>query len=306
MSNGLTGLLNALQERDRLLAFSARLQGLKDEGSLSAGEYSTGKADYEGRIEASTRRIATLKGALAKELEAIRREAEMCQLRIESAAAHHEAGELTDSAFESETRRWTSQLDRIEEQAAAYEAAIVAESAADIEGPEAATAIEPNPDQIPPRTRTRGAAKPSPTNEAETRTPSRGWTKLRIAALVAAAMLLVSVRLPWIAPTDLLGKELGAAPGISVTFLAALGGVVFGLVAIGSAFIRVPRTRGIVQLLAGLLAIAALVGAVFLGELPLHDSYFRELIVLREGFFAYLVAGAGLALLGIMQSRRWA
>lgn len=305
MSNALNGLLNALQERDRLRAFSSRLGSLRDDGTLSGDEYATGKADYEGRIDASTRRIDALKAALAKELEAARREAEMCQLKIESAEAHHEAGETSDSAFQSERQRWNTQLGRIEEQVAALEAALAAESAADLEGLRIETSDERPSPSSQAKTPKRVAASRS-VREAPTSAPARGWTKLRIAAAVAGTILLVSVRLAWIAPTELLGNGLSAEPGVSVTFLAGLGGIVLGLTAIGVSFVRKPRLRGVLQLAAGLLAFVALVGAVFLGELPLHDGYFRELIVLREGFFAYVIACLGLAVLGILQSRQWA
>ena len=130
------------------------------------------------------------------------------------------------------------------------------------------------------------------------------WTPLRIAALATGVILVISVRLAWLAPTELLGSNLAVEAGVSVTFIAGLAGIVCGLIAVGASFIRTPHTRGIAQLIVGCLALASLVAAVLLGELPLLDSYFRELVVLREGLFAYLAAAAGLAVLGIMQMRR--
>jgi len=84
-----------------------------------------------------------------------------------------------------------------------------------------------------------------------------------------------------------------------------MGGLLCGLAGTGVSFIRTPSTRGLLHAVAGLLAIAALIAAVFLGELPLHDTYFRQLVTLREGFFAYVVAATGLAVLGFLQRRSY-
>jgi predicted lipid-binding transport protein (Tim44 family) len=109
-----------------------------------------------------------------------------------------------------------------------------------------------------------------------------------------------------LAPTPALGTTSPADPGVYVSFLAGLAGFLCGLAAIGFSFVRKARTKGILQLVCGLLALAALAGAILFEELPLLNSYFRALIVLREGFYLYIVAAAALAVTGIMQSRRWA
>lgn len=305
MDDRLAGLRAALDERDRLQSFASRLESLKSEGSLSAAEYSTGTADYDSRIAATTARIEALKTAIRKELEACEREADMCHLRLEGAEARHLAGELTLTQFEDERRKWNAHSRRIEEQSTALEVALAAESIAEL-GDEVGTfSSEPPVAPSIPAAAARPEARQAPSHIASPPT-TRAWTRLRVAALGAAIILIISVRLAWIAPTELLGNDLRAEAGVSVTFLAGLGGILCGLIAIGASFIRTSRTRGTVQILAGCLALAALGAAVVLGELPLHDSYFRELVVLREGFFTYLVVAAGLAVLGFIQMRQWA
>jgi len=304
MPEALVSVRAALEERDRLLGFASRLDDLKAEGTLSAADYSAGRADYDGRIAAATTRIQGLKSALRKELEASEREGEMCRLKLEGAEAHHLAGELTDAEFRAEERRWNAHQRRVEERCSELEIALTAESAEDLGEMGIASASE----QAAVPTTPGKKAKPAKLHAAAATTSpqeARAWTRLRIAALVAAILLLVSVRLTWLAPTDLLGKDLGGESGASVSFLAAVGGLLCGLAGIGVSFIRTPRTRGLLQLAAGIVAFGALVAAVFLGELPLHDSYFRELVILREGFFAYVVAALGLAALGFLQWRRY-
>ena len=305
MPESLVSLRSALEERDRLLGFASRLEDLKAEGTLSAVDYSAGRADYDGRINAATTRIHALRSALTKELEASEREGEMCRLKVEGAEAHHLAGELTDAEFHAEERRWTAHKRRIDERCSQLEIALVAESAEDLGDIGIASAPEEAPAPTTPEKKKIKPAKSFAADATTSPPQSRGWTRLRIAALVAAVLLLVSVRLTWLAPTDLLGKDLGGESGASVSFLAAMGGLLCGLAGTGVSFIRTPSTRGLLHAVAGLLAIAALIAAVFLGELPLHDTYFRQLVTLREGFFAYVVAATGLAVLGFLQRRSY-
>jgi hypothetical protein len=304
MAESLVSLRTALEERDRLLGFASRLEDLKAEGTLSAADYSAGRSDYDGRIAAVTARIQALKSAIRKELEASEREGDLCRLKLEGAEANHLAGELTDTEFRAEERRWNAHQRRVEERCSELEIALTAESAEDLG--DMGVAIAPEQPTTPAAPEKK--AKPAKLHAAAAATSTavaRGWTRLRIAALVAAVLLLVSVRLTWIAPTDLLGKDLGGESGASVSFLAAVGGLLCGLAGIGVSFVRTPHTRGLLQIAAGIIAICALVAAVFLGELPLHDSYFRELVILREGFFAYVVAALGLTVLGFLQWRRY-
>jgi hypothetical protein len=53
------------------------------------------------------------------------------------------------------------------------------------------------------------------------------------------------------------------------------------------------------------LAYTALGAGIGLGELPLHNSYFRDLIVLQEGFFLYVVVAIALVVVGILEKREY-
>ena len=307
MAEALVSLRAALEERNRLLTFASRLEDLNAEGSLSETDYSTGRADYDSRIIAATVRIQALKSALTKELEASEHEADMCRLRSEGVEAHHLAGELSDEAYRTEERRWNAHKRRTDERCLVLEIALAAESVEDL-GEVGKTAqvdeVSAQPALTRPANPTRPEKRAAPFTVEDSRAPM-GWTRLRISAVAAAIILLVSIRLAWITPTELLGKDLASEAGASVSFLAAMGGLLCGFAGIGVSFIRTPHTRGILQVAAGALAMVALAAAVFLGELPLHDTYFRQLVTLREGFFAYVVAAAGLAVLGFLQWRSY-
>ncbi len=301
----MSGLHTALVERDRLRGFEARLESLNAEGALSATEYAAGSLDYASRIATVTARIDSLKSAIRKELEACDREVDICRLRMEGSVARSEAGELTPAQLQGETRKWGERLRDAENQKITLEIAMAAETAVDLADSlrdathESRPAVSMSADL---------SAHDGPHAGADLRSSagSRGWTSLRVVALAAAIILLVSVRLAWLAPTELLGNSPGAEPGVSVSFVAGLGGIACGFLAIGAALIGRPRTRGTLHMLAGCLALVALAGAIYLGELPLNDSYFRELVVLREGFFMYVAIAATLVVLGYVQVRRWA
>jgi hypothetical protein len=301
MDDGLAALRAALDERDKLRGFTTRLESLKAEGSLSPVEYATGSADYERRIATATSRIQALKAALGKELEATERERDMCRLKLKSAETRHLAEETTVAQVEAEKRKWTTHQKRIAERREGLATALAAETLAELGNAESVLPSAPTATTTPPEFTAEPAGKSFPSAGAA-RITRPGWTRLRIASLVAAVVLFVSVRLAWLAPTEALGAGIRAEAGASVTFIAGLGGILCGLCAIGFTFVRTARTRGLLHAIAGCLALLALAAAIALGELPLHDSYFRELVVLRECFCAYIAAAVGLGVMGFMQT----
>jgi len=190
MNDGLTGLRAALEERDRLRSFAARLQTLKAEGSLSPAEYATGSADYERRIAAATSRIGAMKAAVAKDMVAAERERDLCRLKRESAEARHRAGETTLEQVEAEKRKWTTHEKRIEQRREGLAATLAAETSADLGDAEVVPASgQPNMPTSPEATA--GPAATSFPAVSAARITLSGWTRLRIASLVAAFILVV-------------------------------------------------------------------------------------------------------------------
>ena len=107
----------------------------------------------------------------------------------------------------------------------------------------------------------------------------------------------------WVGPSEMMGTGTPPTPGVATSFFAGLAGFFGGLAGIGAAFLHSGKARGILHLCLGVLALAALAAGIFLGELPIHNAYFRALIVLREGFFLYVAIAVALFVVGILETR---
>ena len=167
--------------------------------------------------------------------------------------------------------------------------------------PSPAGAATPTKKGKPPKTKTPGppfftTAMPSAQSLL---TP---WTKLM--ALSGGVLLLISIFLPCVAASELLGKELGSASGMGVSAILGASGIVCGLVAVtATIFLAVPKARGIIQIVMGSVAVVALLAIMFTGILPLHDELYRTLVVIREGFYLYVIAAIVLIAAGLLERR---
>ncbi|MFC1968662.1 hypothetical protein ACFLVX_04680 [Chloroflexota bacterium] len=129
-------------------------------------------------------------------------------------------------------------------------------------------------------------------------------------ALVVGVLLLISVFLPWIAASEIMGAGLGSVPGRDVSDIIGLVGIFGALIIIGTAFLPLPKLRGVLQTLIGLVALVALVYIVlpadFYGAeaLPLLNEYARPLLVIREGLFLYGIVALMLLVTGAIERRR--
>ncbi len=309
-------MLAALVERDRVRGYLSRLQGLQDEGSITAEQHDTAQADYSQRIEAATSRVEELRQQVQEQLDEVQRTLASHRSELGKLEARFKVQEIPLTKLQSDGVQHRRAIRTLQEQEKQLRALVDAESAEGLEGQAAAAAapvIEETPRQrsgAPERRAEPARVREAPEYRApdfeapEVKEGALPRSPLRIASLVAGALLLLSIFLAWVAPTKALGANLGADPGVIVTFLAGLAGLVCGVAAIGFAFIPRRRLRGALLPLAGLVALAALVAAVLLEEIPLLNSYFRELVVMREGFYLYIAAAAALAVLGIIQLRR--
>ena len=306
MANEAKRLIAALAAQDQIKGYLANLEKLKEDGSVTEEQYAAARAEYDQQLAAGFSEVQTLRTDLGRQLEATRRDLETYRFELGRVEARYKVGEIPLAKFRSEEKKLTAQVGKLEQSESELAKLITAESAAGLVAPAA---------KVKPTTPFR-ASRPTTASASEGPrriTPSAlsfrmsgaGITgsKLRIAAIVAAVLLLLSVRMPWIAAAEMLGNDLGSDVGVSVSFLAGLGGIILGIGGIVAAFFGSGRTRGTLHIVAGVLALAALGAAVALGELPLHDSYFRQLVIMREGFYAYIAAAVALTVMGGFQRR---
>ncbi|MBE9505253.1 MAG: hypothetical protein IMY84_00425 [Chloroflexi bacterium] len=304
MANEAKRLIAALAAQDQIKGYTANLEKLKEDGSVTEEQYATARAEYDQRLAAGSSEVQTLRTDLGRQLEATKRDLETYRFELGRVEARYKVGEIPLARFRSEDKKLRVQIGQLEQSESELANLITADSAAGLIAP-ATKAKSATPSRVSRPTPAAVSRAPGRTTPSAPSLRMSGagilGSKLRIAALVAAVVLLVSVRMPWLAASEMLGADLGSEAGVSVSFLAGLGGLILGIGSIVAAFFVSGRTRGILHIVAGVLALAALGAAVALGELPLLDTYFRQLVVLREGFYAYITAAVALIVMGGFQ-----
>jgi hypothetical protein len=306
MAKDVKSFATALATKDEILGFMVNLEKLKSDGSITAEQYAMGQDEYDGRLKATVAQIDRMKGGFRKELEAMQRELEAQRFEAGKLEARYKVGELTAEQYQSADRKLRDNIGRLEREAEELDRLIQAESAADV-GVAAEKALAATVVPSPPETEGPAAEIAPPQESAAEPAPvSRGFLaqRFRLIALVAAVLLILSIRLPWVAPSELLGADLGAEPGMSVSLIAGTVGFLCGLVAVGITFLRSPRTRGTVHALLGAAVLATLAAVVATGDFPLMDETFRSLIVVREGLILYAVAALGLVVAGPLERKQ--
>ncbi|MBN1855733.1 MAG: hypothetical protein JW846_02115 [Dehalococcoidia bacterium] len=307
MTNETQRLIASLSTSDQLKEYLSNLQHLTEEGAVTDEQYATVRGDYEKRLAATTREIEMLRGALGSQLELVRSDISSLTSERETIDIRFKAGEISLAKSRNEDRRLRAQIDKLERNEKRLATLVAAETAAGLTAPKI-VAPRAAPQEHGAGTESRRAiphSQPAVDPDSTSRLSARGIlnSKLRIAAVVVALVLLISIRLPWLAPSQLLASSSAAEAGVTVSFFVGLGGLFCSLAAIGATFISSGRARGALHIVLGVLALMALVAAIALGEMPLHSSYFRQLIVIREGLYVYTAAALTLVVFGMIQRR---
>jgi hypothetical protein len=127
--------------------------------------------------------------------------------------------------------------------------------------------------------------------------------QVNLLAVAGGVLLLISVFLPWIAASEILGTELGSDSGREVSGFIALAGIGGGLIVIGTSFLPVLKLRSILQAVIGFVALLVLAYLIFSGTLPILDEYARTLIVIREGLYLYIILAVALIVVSFLERR---
>jgi len=311
-------LMELLAVKDEVEGFLANLEKFKADGSVTEEQYIATSEEYYERLGAAASEIARTKNELKRMLKSNQQDIETHRQELASLDVRHKVGELPLDKYQSSERKLRGAIDQLELTAGELDRLIKAKSLADIAAPSAKTRIavpelptaakKATPvkeTKLPkvkvPKTRAQelpSLARAAPSDEGFLR------PRTKIAALVGGVLLLISVFLPWIAASEKLGYGLGSESGIGVGVIIGAAGIIVGLVAIGSAFFPSPKARGIVQIVTAVLALAALPVTIFTGIMPLLSEYARSLIVLREGFYLYVIVAIMLIITGFLELRQ--
>ena len=296
-------LYEALFTRDKVRGYLSNLDRLRTEGSVTEEQYAIAKSEYDGQESAASSEIESLKAQLKPRLDGIEQELAGARFQMGSFETRLRVGEITQAKYDAEQRKLGKQIETLQADQVELAGLVEAESAP----------------ELPPQETTKPAkakTSPAPASKQRERPPSEPGerrplfsakdlttSKPRLVALMCAVLLLVSVRMAWVGPSEMMGSGNPPTPGVATSFLVGIAGLLGGVGGIVSAFLSSGKARGIVHICLGVLAVVALGAGIALGELPLHNAYFRELIVLREGFFLYVAMGIALLVLGILEVR---
>ncbi|MFC1899648.1 zinc-ribbon domain-containing protein [Chloroflexota bacterium] len=152
----------------------------------------------------------------------------------------------------------------------------------------------------------RAAVTPEPVPPSDDRYQIQRFAKIprfNLLGVILGLLLLISVFLPWIQPSESWGDGLPSASGQNLNGIIGQVGLTGGLLLIGVAFLPMVRFRKIIHALVGLGALVAIAYLVLIGAIPVLDEFARSLIVLREGLFLYCVVTLALLVVGFQKRR---
>lgn len=310
-------LVAALVKRDQVAGFLSNLEKLGADGSVSEGHYALIRREYEQRVEAASSEIERLKGELKRQLEIARRDIQVYEWELGKVEVRYRAGELTLEKYQNSERKLRRAREKLEQQCEEFARLIAASSSADCGAAavEAATVsgvsarlsrMSASLREIRlPRVKLPRAKRPELPSLSGRAVASRGVLKprSRLVALIAGSLLIISLLLPWLAPTEALGSGLGSIPGRYISPVILVGGIACGLVVIASSLFLAPGVRGAVHIAMGLTAPGILLAIIVTGFLPLTD-YVLTLVVVREGLYLYVAASLVLIITGLVERRQ--
>ncbi|MBN2461986.1 MAG: CdvA-like protein [Dehalococcoidia bacterium] len=304
MAKEIKRLIELFAVRDDVETFLANLENLKTDGSINYEQYSATSEEYYERLGEAISEIARIKNELKKQLASNQQDIETHKQELTNLEVKYKVGELPQDKYQSSERKLRAKIDQLESTAGELKRLVDARSPVDL-GVSSAKKTVGKEIKLPKAKvpKAKAGAPPSP---ARVTPLEEGFLKPRtkIAALVGGVLLLVSLLLPWVAASKLLGEGFGTSSGMNVSIILSVAGITCGLIAIGSAFFPSPKARGAVQIVMAVLALAALLVTVLMGKLPLLSEYARTLIVMREGFYLYIIAAVMLITVGSLELRQ--
>jgi hypothetical protein len=310
-------LVATLVKRDQVAGFLSNLEKLGADGSVSEGHYALIRREYEQRVEAASSEIERLKGELKRQLEIARRDIQVYEWELGKVELRYKAGELTLEKYRNSERKLRGARDKLEEQCEEYARLIAAGSSADcgevaveavtVAGVSARLSrISASLSEIRlPRVKLPRAKRPQLPSLSERAAAQGGMLKprSRLVGLIAGGLLIISLLLPWLAPTEALGSGLSSIPGRYISPVILVGGIACGVIVMVASLFLGSGVRGAVHIAMGLTAPGILLALIVTGLLPLTD-YVLTLVVVREGLYLYVAASLMLIVTGLVERRQ--
>ena len=300
-------LHQALLQKEKTEGFQTNLLKLRDAGSVGQDQYDLLVQQYQGSLTQLASETATLRVAILQEVEGLRGEVEAQRQELSRLDVRFKVGELPLKTLQRASKKLSKRVQRLEARIAVSKRLLEAKSAAEV-----AQCLATRSGRSGGATLAERAAAGVPQASAFS-TFTGSWDDMTTprASIVAATggfVLLVSVFLRWIAVPELASFPMWDVSGWLLTV-----GILGGILAVGSGLLAEPRARGFLHTGVGIVALLSLPAVMLLRYLAtdtsgplgeLHEAVGRaawNAIVLREGFYFYLVSVVLLVLGGIRE-----
>ena len=302
MSKEARKLQKAFLIKEETEGFLANLEKLKTEDSVSKEQYESMKGDYDQRLTAATSEITALKVQFSRQLEEAKRDLDANKWELGKLETRFKVGELSLENYQSLDRKTRRKIEKMEGRIAELDRLIKAESFTDIAGYAAIPSQKAGRISVP-----EGAAFTEFITSGEEITTPR----TKVLGLVGGLLLIISVFLKWIALGEFFGMSVSFS-GSDLSGGIAAAGMICGLICIGAAFLAQPKARGIVYIGAGTLAIIVFLVTWFSGPSPSElgglgeamEEAIKEMIIIREGVYFYIISAIAVIIAGIVDFRR--
>ncbi len=158
MTDGISRLIEALTEKERLEGFLIKLARLKAEGDIPEDQYASTSADYEQRLSAAEAQLEGIRNEFREQLQDNQQQLEACRRELARLELRYKVGELPAETYQSSRQDLQARLGRLEANGDRLLRLIEARFAADVEalpGAPAPAAEAPAPPPVagpPPAT----------------------------------------------------------------------------------------------------------------------------------------------------------
>jgi len=131
MTSEVKSLQAAFLKKEQNQNYLSNLERLRTEGSVTAEQYAALKADYQQRLTAAVSEIANIKSQLKNQLHTATQNLIPLRSKLETLAAEHKAGRLTQEKYHSSQKELTREITSTESIIAELQRLIGARSSAD-------------------------------------------------------------------------------------------------------------------------------------------------------------------------------
>jgi len=270
-------LQGAFLRKEENQNFLSNLERLKAERSVTDEQYAVTKGRYQQDLTVAVSEIANIKSQLKLHLQTTEQNLSKVRAQLEELDIRHKVGELTLEEYQSSQQELMKMIGQTENTIARLQRLIAAKSSAEIGMPPRGVELG-----LPGR----GITMPEVTTEGI-------FSRLGIASLVIALVMLISVFLPWVSAWGLSVSAMGAGwIGIILLLIALAYG--------GLTFIGTKKIKGIVHLLIGGCTVVLIVVYLFQAV----GKYGGEIVsFIGAGCWLYTLAAIAGIVIGLWELR---